>query len=145
MRKFCSYQERCASEVYTKMEKFPLRQSDKEMIVRMLTEENFLDEERYARSVVKGKLQSNRWGRIKIRYTLRQKKIKASLIDSVLEDIDEALYQSILEGLAVKKYKSIKSDCTAYEKRQKTAVYLQSKGFEMDLIFSTINKLDKDE
>ena len=141
MRKYCAYQERCESEIRTKMERFNIKSSDKDIIIKTLRAEKFVDDQRYANSFVKGKMNANKWGRIKIRYALRQKRISDDAIDLAMDSIEEEDYKSLIQDLAVKKMNKIKGEYSDYEKRQKTAVYLQSKGFETDLIFKIVNKI----
>lgn len=144
-RKYCSYQDRCEDDVVQKLKKFKLRTEDIDTILNVLKEEKFVDDQRFASSFVRGKLKQNQWGRIKIRYALKAKRLSNEIVDEALEEIDDEVYKEILILLATKKIRQIKGDISDYDKRQKTAVYLQSKGFESDLIFKIINNLEPDE
>jgi regulatory protein len=110
-----------------------------------MKQEKFVDDERFATSFVRSKLRSNSWGKSKIKYALKQKRIDPSFIEQAFEDVDEDFYQEKITLLAQKKFDKLKGDLSLYEKRQKTAVYLQSKGYESSLIFPIINNLGSDE
>ena len=75
---FCSYQERCHTEVKEKLYGFGLNKQAVEMLLSRLIEEDYLNEERYAQQFAGGKFRMKQWGRIKIKYELKQKKINDS-------------------------------------------------------------------
>ena len=70
---YCAYQERCHSEVKEKLYGFGLRKSDVEDLLSKLIEEDYLNEERFAIQFAGGRFRMKQWGRIKIKYELKQK------------------------------------------------------------------------
>ncbi|MCX6352570.1 MAG: RecX family transcriptional regulator [Bacteroidetes bacterium] len=56
LRKYCAYQERCHQEVRKKLAEWGFDNEDKDKIIVQLMEEGFLNEERYAKAIVRGKL-----------------------------------------------------------------------------------------
>jgi len=60
LRHYCAYQERCHQEVRSKLLKLGVRGYDLELIISELIEENFLNEERFARSYARGKFRIKR-------------------------------------------------------------------------------------
>ncbi len=108
-------------------------------IIARLSEEGFLDEPRYARSFVRGKLHNNHWGRIRMRRELQQRQLAAPLINEALELLDQQEYQQILEGVAQKKAGSLK-ETDPYTRKGKIAAYCINKGFESELVWQLINK-----
>lgn len=144
-RKYCAYQERCESDLQTKLKKLGLPAEKVDQIVELMIKEGFIDDRRFAESFVRSKLRANAWGQRKIRQALLAKRIRSAYIDDALETVDQGRYNEKLLALAKKKFSSLHGDLSDYEKRQKTAVYLQGKGFETDLIFNTVNNLHSDE
>jgi regulatory protein len=63
-----------------------------------------------------------------------QKKISADLIAKALSSIDITEYKSMAQNLYEKKWDSLKSEKNDFERKQKTLRYLQSKGFEYDVL-----------
>lgn len=141
MMKYCAYQERCHFEVEQKLYDWGFYFEDKDNIILQLMHENFLNEERFAIAFVRGKYKIKKWGRIKIRYELKQKKITDNLIKIALKAIDYQLYMQNLMELAEKKSKLIKEKNT-YIKKQKLAQYLVQKGYETDLVWDVVNEID---
>jgi regulatory protein len=103
---------------------------DLEEIISQLVSEDFLNEERYARSYVRGKFRMNRWGRFKIRMMLKQKQVSEYSIDKGMEEIDEEEYLSTIDDLLIKKLRG----ATDYPSKQKAKAALVRKGFEPGLV-----------
>src|SRR5690606_29639644 len=99
LAKYCAYQDRCHWEVENKMREFNLIPEAHEEILIYLIQHNFLNEERFARSYVRGKFNQKNWGRIKIRIELKKRKIPSRLIESALLEIDEDDYLKTLQNL----------------------------------------------
>ncbi len=117
--KYCAYQERCRSEVRTKLRQSGASPQSIEAILARLEQEGYLDEERFARAYVRGKFRINGWGRLKIRNGLRAKLIDSSLIETAIkEEINEEEYMELLKKILA-------------SKGQQTAF---SRGFEPSLI-----------
>ena len=64
IKKYCAYQERCQSEVRQKLYDFELHNNDIENILCSLIEQNFINEERFAKNFVRGKFRQKKWGQI---------------------------------------------------------------------------------
>jgi regulatory protein len=131
---YCAYQDRCSSEVVQKLRDWGVDQLRIPKILESLTEDKFLDDRRYAESFVSSKFRLKHWGRNKIVYELRLKKIPSDLISQAVESIDENEYSATLQTLIAKKTKEVK-DSDAFRKKQKIARFLISKGFESELVF----------
>jgi regulatory protein len=134
---YCAYRDRCSAEVIQKLRDWGVDQTRIPKIVESLTEDKFLDDRRYAESFAGSKFRLKHWGRNKIAYELRLKKIPSGLISEALESIDETEYATTLQTLITKKSKEVK-DPDAYRKKQKIARYLISKGFEAELVFANL-------
>src|SRR5690606_14344418 len=89
---YCVYQDRCHQEVEQKMRDFLLIPEARDEILLYLMQENYLNEERFARSYIRGKFYMKSWGRNKIRIHLQQKGVPLKLINSSMEEIEDDDY-----------------------------------------------------
>lgn len=133
LKHYCAYQERCHSEVKEKLYSLGVWKKDHDELVSSLIEEGYLNEERFALAYAGGKFRVNHWGRIKIRYALKQKQVSDYCIKKALKQIDEEAYLTVLKKLAAEKYASLKKEQYLVRKK-KTMDYLIGKGFEIDLV-----------
>jgi regulatory protein len=137
---YCAYQERGHTEVKEKLYSFGLRKTDVETILSRLIEENYLNEERFARQFAGGKFRMKKWGRVKIVYELKQKRVSAYNIKEGLEEIDEDEYDAALKKLALAKWKSLKKD-QHIVRQAKTQQYLLQRGYESNLVKAAITEI----
>ena len=134
---YCVYQDRCHAEVEQKMREFVLIPEAKEEILLYLMKENYLNEERFTRSYIRGKFYIKSWGKTKIKMHLRQKGINDRLISTCFDEIDEEDYQKTLHRI-YDNYSSKLSGLQNYQKKSKTIKYLLSIGFEYENILQII-------
>lgn len=64
--KYCVYQERCTKDVTDKLKTFDIPETDKKEILDYLIDNRFVDDERFARNFVRGKINQSGWGVNKI-------------------------------------------------------------------------------
>lgn len=133
LKHYCAYQERCHSEVKEKLYQLGVWKKDHDEIIASLIEENYLNEERFTIAYVGGKFRAKQWGRVKIKYELKQKQVSDYCIKKAMKQIDEEEYLSVLNKLAKEKYAALKSEQYLVRKK-KTMDYLLAKGFESDLV-----------
>lgn len=139
LKHYCAYQERCHSEVKEKLYQLGVWKKDHDEIMAALIEENYLNEERFAIAFAGGKFRVKQWGRVKIKYELKQKQVSEYSIKKAMKQIDEEEYLSVLNKLAKEKYAALKSEQYLVRKK-KTMDYLQAKGFEADLVRKAVEK-----
>ena len=135
--RFCAYRERCTYEIKQKLRELGADENTGAKIISSLTEDEYLNDERFAKLFASGKFRIKRWGKNKIRAGLRLKKIPDNFIWNALDAIDEAAYMETLHHLAEKKGKEVKSKNTR-EKNQKIGMFLLSRGFESELIWKAL-------
>lgn len=117
--RYCAYQERSSGEVRHKLRLLGADSNTAGKLLERLADDNFINEERFARAYVRGKFRINGWGRLKIKNGLRAKGVDENLIRTVLaQEIDTAEYADLLHK-------------TVSEKGVKTAI---SRGFEPGMI-----------
>jgi len=112
---------------------------DHDDIIAALIEENYLNEERFAIAYARGKFRMKQWGRVKIKYELKQKQVSEYCIKKAIKQIDEDEYLKTLQKLAKEKYTALKGGQYLIRKK-KTTDYLMQKGFEMELIRRVLEK-----
>jgi regulatory protein len=137
---FCSASEHCISEVLDKTKKFELSQEDQDKLIRRLQEEGFLDEKRYVKAFVNDKFRFSKWGRIKIRYRLRQKGVSSDLTEEGLGIISEKDYQETLTSMLLQKKRSVKA-ASKYEYWGKMMRFAISKGFEPSIASDCLKEI----
>ncbi len=140
IRHYCAYQERCHYEVREKLYSFGLYKDEVELLLSQLIGEKYLDEERYAIAFAGGKFRIKHWGRVKIKYALKQNKLSDYCIKKALNSIDEDEYEKVLKTLLEAKLKTLKSEKNLYIRNRKLQSYLMQKGFEADLISGLLQK-----
>ena len=141
MAKYCAYQERCVKEVRDKLKTFDIAEEDKTKILDYLLDNRFVNDERYAKAFVRGKVNQSGWGINKIRFHLIQKGIDKDIIDEALGQTDEEAYRQRLIEILKTKAKTIKAD-SDFKKKRKLAAYAMQKGFEGALVWEVLKDLD---
>lgn len=138
--KYCAYQERTQQEVRDKLYSYGLYPDAVEEVLTDLITDDFINEERYAQSFVRGKFRQNKWGRVKIKRALQQKTISDYCIRQGMQEIDDTDYQETLRGLMQRKWDTLSSD-DAYHRKNKTVRYVLGKGYEADLAWKMIEEI----
>lgn len=137
LMQFCAYRDRSHKEVEEKLRAMRMIPAACEQIIMKLMQEDFLNEERFARSFVRGKFRIKKWGRIKIKQELKLREISSPIIKLALTEIEEGAYTNTLEELAIKKFNLIKEQ-NSMKKRKKLSAYLLLKGYESSLVYETV-------
>jgi len=140
-RHYCGYQERCHSEVQEKLYSFGLRKPEVETALATLIEENYLNEERFAIQFAGGHFRLKHWGKIRIRYQLKQKKVSDYCIKVALTAIDEEEYVQTLTRLAAKKWEELVAEKNTFARIRKWQEYLRQKGYESDRIAAVLPEM----
>ena len=136
---YCAYQDRCTQEVRKKLATFDMPDSDKEKFVKLLVDEGYLDDDRYASTFVRSKIHLKKWGVNKIRMALKLKGISDEIISNVLSEIDPEIYRE--ELIKVLKAKKI-NETDPYKRKAKLAQYAIQKGYEPSLVWDTLKSLN---
>ncbi|WP_461135138.1 regulatory protein RecX [Spirosoma lituiforme] len=134
---FCAYQERTQQEVRDRLKEWGVSGDDAEEVIAELIQQNYLNEERFAKSFAGGKFRVKGWGRRKIRQHLQQRGISGYNLDQAMNEIAPDDYRETLADLLAKKRQSLRDDSPLVVK-QKLVRYALSKGYESELIFSVL-------
>lgn len=137
---YCAYRERTQQELRNKLYNDGLFGDEVEEVVTAMIEENFINEERYAKSFAGGKFRINSWGRIKIKLALKQKNISPYCIQEALKEIEDTEYIQTIDRLIRKRIigPEEKGD---FVKKNKAVNYLLNKGFETELVWERLNDI----
>jgi regulatory protein len=140
---FCAYQERTQAEVRERLQKWGVEGEEADEIIVYLIEDNYLNEGRFARIFAGSKFRVKNWGRQKIMYELKARKLSEHSIREALTEIEDEDYIEKLKTLIEKKKHELRTEKQPMILKQKLARYAMSKGFEGDLVWDVINKLTK--
>lgn len=137
---YCAYQERCHKEVVNKLWEMRMIPEAIDQIVVHLIDNNYLNEERFAKSFARGKFIIKKWGRKRITLELKQRSISRFNIKTALQQINETTYFETFDDLADKRLAQI-TEKNRLKRRKKLADYLLYRGWESDLVYAKIKEL----
>jgi regulatory protein len=136
---YCSYQERCINDIYNKLHEWKVKEEVAEKIINHLVEEDYINEERYARNFAGSKFRIKKWGKNKIIYELKRKRIPDLIIQIGLEEIEDEEYLHAIKELLSKKSFSLK-EIDPMKRKLKLARYAISKGYRSSLVWDVLNQ-----
>lgn len=137
--KICSRKETCIYDIQKKFEQWQTPFDLHNKIISALKEEKFIDQKRFAFAYAKDKFEYNSWGKIKIAFSLKQKKIEQNNISDALNSISDTDYFKKIEKIISLKIKSTKEK-DAYKLKAKVYRHIASKGFEPEKFNSILNQ-----
>ena len=88
LQKYCAYQDRCHKEVEQKLTQMRMIPKAIEQIIVDLIQNNYLNEERFAKAYVRGKFSIKKWGKVRLTLELKQRQISKYVIKTALAEID---------------------------------------------------------
>ena len=132
--KYCSYQERCHSEVRHELFSYGLYAEEVEELMVKLITENYLSEQRFATAFAGGRFRLKKWGKVKIRYELRKRKVSDTCISKALSLLDMDTYLDTLKELYKAKERLLSKEKNEYKRKMQIQAWLLQKGYERDLI-----------
>ncbi len=140
LQRYCAYQDRCHKEVRTKLIDLGIYGDDLNDIIVDLIQENFLNEERFAKSYARGKFRIKKWGKNRIKQELKQRQVSEYCIKKGLLEINTEEYELTLQSILEKK-NLILRDKNAFARKKKLAQYAIQKGYEYNLVWKCIENL----
>ena len=140
MANLCAKKECCVFDIKTKLMRYNLEPDVIEKIIDELKQEKYIDELRFTRSFINDKIRFNKWGKVKIGFALRQKRIPENIVfEAFLEYSDDQLIDS-LPDLLQAKWKTIKGN-SEYDKQNKLIRFGLGRGFVMKDILQCMKNL----
>lgn len=140
LMQFCAYRDRSQKEVEDKLLEMRMIPEAREQIIIKLMQEDFLNEERFARSFARGKFRIKKWGRIRIKQELKLREVSTPVIKLAMTEIEEKQYLITLNELAEKKLNLLKEP-NKLKRRKKLVDHLLQKGYESGLVFEVTSSL----
>ncbi|MGF7218478.1 regulatory protein [Spirosoma lacussanchae] len=138
---FCAYQERTQQEVRDRLKEWGVWGDDAEEVIAELIQQNYLNEERFAKSFAGGKFRVKGWGKRKIKQHLQQRGITGYNLNEALNEIEPEDYRQTLVDLLDRKRRSL-NDANPLVIKQKLVRFAMSRGYESDLIFAVLGAED---
>jgi regulatory protein len=134
LKRYCAYQERCHQEVRSKILSLKIYGDWLEEVMAELVQEDFLNEERFAKSYVRGKYRIKKWGRTRIVQELKLRNISAYCIKKGLAEIEEPLYFANLQSLIEKYIREREDKYTPAVLKKMAFNHAMTKGYEYNII-----------
>jgi regulatory protein len=128
MARYCAFRDRSTYEVEKKLDEYGVIPEVKDEIIAFLMQENFLDDERFARSFARGKFRIKGWGKRKIVNELKKYRLSDYYIEKALEEIETGEYYAKIKELIAKKIKESDFE-NGFTAKQKIYRYLLQKGY----------------
>jgi regulatory protein len=138
---YCTYQERCQSEVRNKLYELGFTYVTVEQQLANLISAGVVNEQRFATAYARGKFRMKQWGRVKIKQQLKLKGISDYCIKNGMAEIDYDEYESALTKLADRKIQELAKEKSKLLKKAKLYRYLLQKGYENDLVSNLVFRL----
>lgn len=139
LENYCAYQERCHKEVRAKLKSMRMIPEAIDKIMVHLINHNFLNEERFAKTFVRGKFRIKKWGKNRLVRELKFKDISKYAIDVALKEISNEDYFETLDEITQKRIEQVKEK-NLYKKKKKVADYLLYRGWESNLVYEKLNE-----
>ena len=139
IQSYCLYQDRCVMQVKNKLYSFKVSSQLVENIVEYLIDNDYLNEERYTKMFIQGKLRIKKWGRIKLKYELRSKGIDIKTINEHINQINEEDYMNYFNEFSTSKIKFLKG--TKDQKKRSFINYFTYRGWENNLIYQKLRDI----
>lgn len=140
VKKYCAYQERCHRDVTSKLTSMHMVEEAQLYIINELINDNYLNEERFARSFARGKFRIKHWGKNRIVRELKQRDISVYNINTALQEISEQDYLETLHTLAEKRLAQI-TETNPFKRKKKLCDYLLYRGWESHLVYDKAKAL----
>lgn len=144
IKRYCAMQDRSHYEVRSKLLQHQVYGDTLEEIMANLITDGFLNEERFAKSYIRGKFRMKNWGRIKILQGLKLHKISDYSIREGLKEIDDDAYLNTAKDVVLKKIGGNTTLLQDAIERQKVVHYVMGKGFEIDVVLDALKAIQDD-
>ncbi|WP_025764689.1 regulatory protein RecX [Dyadobacter tibetensis] len=139
---YCAYQERTQEEVRQRLKKWNVWGDEAEELIAELISQNYLNEERFAKSYAGGKFRIKGWGRRKIRQELQRRGLSDYNIGQGMAEIEEESYQQELEEMLLKKKHTLASrERDRFKLKQKLLRFALGKGYESEMVWKVLDRV----
>jgi regulatory protein len=141
---YCAYQERTQDEVRKRLQKWEVWGDEADEIIAELISQNYLSEERFAKTYAGGKFRMKNWGKMKIKQELHRRGLSEYSIQQGMKEIPEESYLTGLkEVLIKKKAQLLRTETDKFKLKQKLVRFALGKGYESELVWKTVENLNE--
>lgn len=137
--RYCALQERSPAEIRRKVIKLGGEEAMVKGIIGHLLHEKLLDEERFAMLFVQGKMNSRKWGEVKMADALRSHGISEKIIADCLQRLVREAYTEMMMHELLKKWKTLKDE-DGKVKKMKLIRFGQQRGYNIGHIMSCLKQ-----
>jgi regulatory protein len=140
---YCAYQERTQEEVRQRLKTWGVWGDEAEEIIAELIAQNYLSEERFAKTYAGGKFRQKNWGRRKIKQELTRRGLTDYTIRQGMSEITDEAYEATLQQLLEKKKEALeRTEEDPFKLKQKLVRYALAKGYESELVWKIVNSFE---
>lgn len=140
IKKFCAYQERSQKQVRDRLKKMGLIDDAVDLLISECIQENYLNEERFAKAFVRGKHNIKGWGRKRLELELKRQEVSEYCMRKAMQELEDDAYDDKLESLALKKWNESKG-ANAFAKGKKVVDFLLRRGYESDKVWDVVRSI----
>jgi len=137
---YCTYQERCINDLSIKLREWNIKDGVAEKIINKLVDDDYINEERFARNYAGSKFRIKKWGKNRIIYEMKRKCIPDLIVQIGLEEIEDEEYINAIKELLSKKSFTI-SEKDPLKRKQKLARFAIAKGYRSGLVWDILNQI----
>ena len=139
IQSYCIYQDRCEKEVKKKLYTFNVEKDLQLKIINYLIDNDYLNEERFTKLFIQGKLRIKKWGKMKLKFELKSRGVENSMIDKYINEISDDEYTAYFNEFSSNKIKFLKG--TKDQKKRSFINYFTYRGWENYLIYQKIKEI----
>ena len=139
IQSYCIYQDRCEKEVKKKLYTFNVEKDLQLKIINYLIDNDYLNEERFTKLFIQGKLRIKKWGKMKLKFELKSRGVENSMIDKYINDISDDEYTAYFNEFSSNKIKFLKG--TKDQKKRSFINYFTYRGWENYLIYQKLKEI----
>ena len=141
-KSYCAREEKCTMQVKQKLRFWGATPSQAEDILQYLKDENYINEQRFAREFALGKFRINKWGKVKIAIELMRFHIPEEAIRNGLNAIEMEDYLAVLKKIIHQRFSSLNETNPEIAKK-KLATFAMGKGFESELVWEAVERREE--
>ena len=134
------YQDRCIQEVKKKLTRLQADPKTKSKIINHLIDDDYLNEVRFTKSFIQGKLRIKKWGRIKLNYELKKRGVTKFIIDQEINKISKEDYCQYFNEFSNNKIKTLKG--SKEQKKRSFVNFFTYRGWEINLIYEKLYEIN---
>ena len=136
----CARAEHSEFVIRKKLYMWKMSKEDVEHIIAYLYSSDFLNNRRFAEAFINDKARFDGWGRIKIRFHLRQHGISSDIINEAMAVIDDDEYIANLRTLLQQKNKLLREP-NLQKRKMALSRFATSRGFEPSLYIPMLTEI----